>query len=109
MEAALTFERSWWLLAWLALPYLWRLRARRRPETRWREVVDDHLLDALLTEAGGTRRRVDPWSLFLAAFALAVLALAEPLVGGVAIGPSLILALVVGGALAFRRGWLAPR
>ena len=73
----LHFLRPWWLLALLALPLLaWAWRARRHRRSGWREVVDPHLLPHLL-EGGGGRAARAPW-LGLAAFALAVLALAGP-------------------------------
>lgn len=72
------FLRPQWLLALLALPLLaalWRRRRMRR--NAWRDAVDPHLLPHLLEGPSGTQGRLAPW-IGLAAFALAVCALAGP-------------------------------
>lgn len=76
--AAPHFLRPQWLLALLALPLLavgWRRRRMRR--SAWRDAVDPHLLPHLLEGTSGTQGRLALWT-GLAAFALAVCALAGP-------------------------------
>ena len=74
----LHFLRPTWLWALLALPviaWLWLQRARR--DNAWRASVDAHLLPHLLEPASNVRTRTALVAV-LAAYALAVLALAGP-------------------------------
>ena len=69
--------RPWWMLALLALPLLWWLQRRHaNMDTPWRHAVDAHLLPSLLQAAPASTQRV-VW-LFVATYALSVLALAGP-------------------------------
>lgn len=76
--AALHLLRPGWLWALLALPLLMAFsRMRRRRANVWRESVDAHLLPHLLVERGDARVR-RAWGVGIAAYVLAVLALAGP-------------------------------
>ncbi|GAA5079009.1 VWA domain-containing protein [Lysobacter panacisoli] len=76
--AALHLLRPQWLWALLALPLLMAFsRVRRRRTSVWRESVDAHLLPHLLVERGDARVR-RAWGVGIAAYVLAVIALAGP-------------------------------
>ncbi|HVI25568.1 MAG TPA: VWA domain-containing protein [Xanthomonadaceae bacterium] len=70
--------RPEWLWALAALPLLaWWWHRRRAAQGVWRELVDPHLLPALLAAPAGTRARLSPVLALLAA-TLLVCALAGP-------------------------------
>ncbi len=69
--------RPFWLLALLALPWLWWWHRRHaNSDTPWRDAVDPHLLPSLLQVAPTTTHRI-AW-LFGMAWVLSVFALAGP-------------------------------
>lgn len=77
--AQLHFLRPWWLLALLLLPLLaWRLRARARRRSGWREAVDAHLLPHLLEPGAAATGGAWARRLALLGLVLALLALAGP-------------------------------
>ncbi|WP_287596077.1 VWA domain-containing protein [Thermomonas sp.] len=77
--AQLHFVRPWWLLALLLVPLLaWRLRARARRRSGWREAVDAHLLPHLLEPGGSATGGAWTRRLALLGLLLALLALAGP-------------------------------
>ncbi|TLX23076.1 VWA domain-containing protein [Thermomonas fusca] len=77
--AQLHFLRPWWLLALLLVPLLaWRLRARARRRSGWREAVDAHLLPHLLEPGGSATGGAWTQRLALLGLLLALLALAGP-------------------------------
>lgn len=77
--AQLHFLRPWWLLALLLVPLLaWRLRARARRRSGWREAVDAHLLPHLLEPGGSATGGAWTRRLALLGLLLALLALAGP-------------------------------
>ena len=77
--AQLHFLRPWWLLALLLVPLLaWRLRARARRRSGWREAVDAHLLPHLLEPGAAATGRAWARRLALLGLVLALLALAGP-------------------------------
>lgn len=77
--AQLHFLRPWWLLALLLVPLLvWRLRARVRQRSGWRQAVDAHLLLHLLEPGAPATGRAWARRLVLLGLVLALLALAGP-------------------------------
>jgi Ca-activated chloride channel family protein len=73
------FLRSWWLLALVALPLIWRALSHARADAgAWRGVVDEHLLPHLLVREETAARSQSPRTLAAFAFALTCLALAGP-------------------------------
>ncbi len=77
--AQLHFLRPWWLPALLLVPLLaWRLRARARRRSGWREAVDAHLLPHLLEPGAPAAGGAWTWRLALLGLMLALLALAGP-------------------------------
>jgi Ca-activated chloride channel family protein len=74
---AFHFLRPWWLLALLALPWLWWLATQRsRAQRELAKLVDAELLPHLLQ--GRAAQRHEPAALLSAGWLLAVLALAGP-------------------------------
>lgn len=72
------FLRPWWLLLLLPLTVLlWRLLRSRDQAEAWRDLVDPHLLNHLLVDAGGRMRR-QPMLLLGLGWLLLVLAVAGP-------------------------------
>ena len=77
--AQLHFLRPWWLLALLLVPLLaWRLRARARQRSGWRQAVDAHLLPHLLEPGAPAMGRAWARRLAVLGLVLALLALAGP-------------------------------
>lgn len=110
----LAWEAPLWLAA---LPGLWGyclwLRKRSLRPSRWSEVVDPPLLDALIRKPGGNRAFPSPFGLTVTAMSLAVLALAGPLWSPgwgnsepLPLAPWLMLGTTCLAALAFRQGWM---
>ena len=72
------FLRPWWLLLVLPALALWWLERREADTTvRWRSVMDARLL-AALTVGGDAGRRLGPGDLLLAAWLIAIIAVAGP-------------------------------
>ena len=73
------FLRPWWLIAFIALPLLWKVLSGRGAEAgAWRGVVDAHLLEHLLVRGGDAAPSKVPRWLATIGWTLGCLALAGP-------------------------------